>query len=111
MKPHAKFALLFGLVAAIPIEAVNFWVFPFPIDVGLPDNATLLQKMLGAQWLMIHWPSFLLAGWFDQIGFSGHANLVLLFGGYLDTALLIIAGTLCFQWIRHLAGKYAAKQN
>jgi hypothetical protein len=111
MKSHVKFALLFGLAAAIPIEAVNFWVFPFPIDVGLPDDATLLQKTIGAQWLILHWPGMYLADWFEPVGSPGYTGFVVFFGGYLSTALLIIAGIFCFQWFRHLAGKYAARQS
>jgi hypothetical protein len=107
MKSHIRLALIFALLVAIPVDALNFWVFPYPIDVGLPDDATLLEKLIGAQWVILHWPGLYLSDWFDSTSSpTWRTDFVLFVSGYFDTVLLIIAFFGVFWWLRHLVLKY-----
>lgn len=100
---YRKIALI-SLAAAIPAEAVNFWLFPFPIDVGLPDDATWYEKLIGFQWVILHLPGLYLTRWL-----TGHPSFVIFVCGYLDTALLFTAASFCFNWIFHLARRNSTK--
>jgi hypothetical protein len=44
MKSSIKIAFL----AALPIEALNFWIAPFPIDVGYPPDTPWYLNLRGA---------------------------------------------------------------
>jgi hypothetical protein len=97
-----KSPIKISLLAALPIEVVVFFLFAFPIDVGLPDNAPWYRSAMALIWFFIHYPAFRLA-LFGQSVFP-----VWFLIGYLDTVLLLIAGIHAFRGLRHLTGKLAA---
>jgi hypothetical protein len=103
--------VLLAAIVAIPIEAVNFWLLPFPIDVGLPDDASWYQNLIGSQWVIVHLPGLRSIDWFNRMGFRGHDGLIVFVSGYLDTVLLLIVCILAFRWLRQLARKPSATQN
>jgi hypothetical protein len=96
---------MFALVAAIMIEALNLKFVVVPIDVGLPDDAPLYAKLLAAQWVYLHYLGLLLTSPFSSSAiFKRLFYPVLFVSGYLETALLLIAGVLIFRWIRGSSG-------
>jgi hypothetical protein len=103
MMAEMKRSIFIALVLAVPVELLNFFVFPYPIDVGLPDNASRLQQFVGAQWLLLHWPGLRLLDWLGDVAGNRVAILGLFIGGYIDTAVLIFAAALLAMWARHLA--------
>jgi len=100
MKSPTKSALLWGLFAAIPVEVVNFFLLAYPIDVGIPDDASWFVKVKGFQWLILHWPGLIASNWFDGAGMEAIGVTVIFLSGYIDTALLIIVGIFFVRWIR-----------
>jgi hypothetical protein len=92
---------------AIPLELVNFFIFPFPIDVGLSDNASWFRQVMGFQWVILHWPGLRLLQWLGRIGQMRLGTVALIASGYADTALLLIAAFLAFRGIRRLAQRMA----
>jgi hypothetical protein len=104
-----KKSVLIALLVALPIEVLNARP-TFPIDVGLPDNASRLQQFLASEWVILHLPGLRLTAldpyfhhWFLDI-----AGMFL--SGYLDTALLIFAGIWAYRGIRRLSGKDLAQK-
>lgn len=116
-----KSPITFGLVAAIPIEALNFRFLGFPIDVGLPADTSWYWKLIAYQWLYLHWAGLISLDWIEHVVGCQQLNVVmgchrldtcvLLVSGYIGTALLLIAVILGFRWIRSLARKYSARRN
>jgi len=97
---------LFSLVGALPAEAVNFWIFTPPIDVGLPPDAPWYEKLIAFQWVVFHLPGMYLSDWL-----TGHDGLVIFVCGYLDTAVFLALATILFKWTRHLVKKRLAKSD
>ena len=93
MKSPIKIALL----AALAVEAVNLRAFP--IDVGYPPDTPWYINLIGDQWVILHLAGLRLMHWFDTVGFKGHEGIALFLGGYIETALLLIAIILGFQWL------------
>ncbi len=82
-----KKPLILALLLAIPLEWASFVVYPFPIDVGLSDDAGWFTKVMGLRWVLMHWIGLELGRWFD-----GNNQLVLwaiVFGGYLEIAVAL----------------------
>jgi hypothetical protein len=104
-----KRSVVTALIVALPVELVNFFVFPFPIDVGLPDNAGWFEKFIGLQWVILHWPGLWLTSRLDPYEHLHLLFPVLLLSGYLDTALLFIAGIYTFR-VLHRLRKHSANQ-
>ena len=102
----AKSPIVIALLAAIPVEAVNFWFAMFPIDVGLPPDAKWYTKALGFQWLFLHWPGLWLSSGMDNTRFERLEPFLWAASGYVDTVLLILAGIFAFRRVRGLARKY-----
>jgi hypothetical protein len=101
-----KKPIITALIAALPIELVSFFVFPFPIDVGLPSDAGPFAQFMGAQWVILHLPGLWLSSWADwQPGLTFPA---LLLSGYFDTALLIFLGICLYRAIRRLLRRNSA---
>jgi hypothetical protein len=110
MKSSIRFVLIFAFLAAIPIEAINFFAFPYPVDVGLPENASWLVKLVGYQWIFLHFPGFYVADWFENRGFRQLGYFSILFCGYIETSLMLIAGIFTFQWFHRWVGKFWTKR-
>ena len=110
MKSPFKFALL----AAIPVEAVNFWFAEhFPIDVGFSDDASLWVRLVFTQSLFMHFPVFLfLIDWLDKLPAKMQVplfDLSLAVCGYAETVVLLLVAVFMFKTLRRLAGKFTAK--
>jgi hypothetical protein len=99
-----KRPILFALLLAIPVEVVNFFFLAFPIDVGLPEDASWLEKLAGSQWVILHLPGLRLLDWFDRMGLSRLGIFAVFASGYLDTVLVLIVGIFAFRWFRRLTG-------
>jgi hypothetical protein len=97
----AKSPIRLALVAAIPVEAINFFFAMFPVDVGLPPDAKWYTKATGFEWLVLHWPGLWLGHWMDNTRFEWLEAFLWAACGYLDTVIVIIAGILVFRLLRH----------
>ncbi len=96
-----KKSLILALLVALPIEVVNARP-TFPIDVGLPDNASWLRVFLALEWLFLHAPGLRLNE-LDPYFHNGSLDVAeVVFSGYVDTALLILAGIWTYRGIRWL---------
>ena len=98
----AKSSIVIALLLALPIEAVSFRFAFFPIDIGLPPDAKWYVKVRFYQWLFLHWPGLWFLNWFDGTRFEYLGLFLLAATGYVDTALLIIAGIFVFHGVRHV---------
>ena len=94
-----KHAIRVGLVVAVPVELVNFFVFMPPLDVGIADDASWFTKLLFYQWVVFHYPAVQLTSMLDPFG-KAYPTAVWMLGGYLETALLIFACVLGRYWWR-----------
>lgn len=105
-----KFAKI-ALAVAIPIEIANFFLAGFPLDTGFEPADPWYDKVIGYQWLVLHFPGVMLVGWLDRTGLGKWLvarikwmsletlyHLVLFVSGYFDTILLVLAGLLAFRW-------------
>jgi hypothetical protein len=97
-----KHPMRFAFILAAPIEAVNYFVFPYPLGIGIPDSATWMQKFIGIQWLVIHWPGIQALNWLEPNGYLGLGNFVVVACGYFDTFLLIVVVMIAMQSFRRL---------
>lgn len=107
MKSPVKMAL----ITAFPLEALNLWVCPFPIDVGYLPNVPWYVNVRGALWVLPHVSGLRLADWLGSRGFPGHFNLAMFISGYLNTALFLILVFIGFRWLLELARKPSAVQS
>jgi hypothetical protein len=113
--------ILIGLLAALPTEAVNFWLLPPPIDVGFPPGTPWYINLIGFQWVVLHFPGLLLLDRLERVVGCQQLNIVmgcrrvdvfvLFVSGYVVTALLLIAVILGFRRIPHLVRRYSAGRN
>jgi hypothetical protein len=100
-----KSPIRFAFFMAIPIEAANTLFRGSSVDIGIPFGAISLEKLLGYQFNIIHWPGFYASDWFEGIGYPQVGNLALVAIGYLDTVLLLIAGIFVFRWMSRRGAK------
>jgi hypothetical protein len=96
-KLSLKSSVKLALIAALLVEYVNLILFPFPIDVGLPENANWLEKAWEAEWVCLHAPGLFTVNWLDRVGLPD--GFVIVHGGYLSTAILVFALAVSIQWI------------
>jgi len=107
------------LLVALAIELVNWFFFPFPIDVGYPPDTPWYIQLIGLQWLALHFLGLFCLSWFEKV-FGCHqlnivmgcrqVDIVVLFtGGYLTTVLLAFASTYGFQQARRLRRKISTR--
>ena len=92
-----KRPLLLALVLAIPLEAANFLLYPFPVDVGLPSDAGWFTQVMCTRWLLLHWLGlriFLVARMTDTFLLP-----ITVLGGYVEVALLMWTLLLLIRWI------------
>jgi hypothetical protein len=110
-----KHPVKIAFIAAIPVEAANFWFAShFPIDVGIPPDASVWVRLVLTQSLFMHYPVFLLIGWFDELPAKIQAplfDLCLAVCGYAETVLLFLAAAFVFTCLRRLTGKLTARPN
>jgi hypothetical protein len=86
-RPILKTALL----AAIPIEIVNFWVIGYPAGAHGLTSASQ-NAAVALQWYLLHLPGIIAS---DRSNFlRAHpvpCSLVLLIAGFIDTSILLAA--------------------
>jgi len=86
-----------ALVAALPLELVNYFVVGYPASSHLPVREELFQAV-AAQWYMFHLPGVLTLnelGVLRNSRFLGHA--VLFLSGWIDSAVLLVLIMLLVQ--------------
>lgn len=90
--------LKLSLLAALPVEAVNFWVVGYP--AGTNTLSSLSQSAgVALQWYVLHLPGIIASD--RSIFLRQHlwaGSLVLFLVGYVETALLL----LFLLWIARL---------
>jgi hypothetical protein len=100
------------LLAALAIEAANFLLLAPPIDVGYPPGTAWYIQLIGIEWVVFHAAGLFTVSWFERVVGCNQPNIimgcrrvditVLFVGGYLTTALLLLAVTFGFQrFLRH----------
>jgi hypothetical protein len=97
-----------ALVAALPIEPVNFFVAMPPLDIEMSPDAPWINQALALEWLVLHLPGILLM---NALGPSNSTPLnfsVWILFGYLDTALLLFAVILGMRAVVRLVAKHSA---
>jgi hypothetical protein len=103
-----KSPIKFALIAAIPLEALNFWLVSFPLDVGFPPDTPWHVKLIPYQWLVLHWPGVWLLEPLIGTKFEKLAEVIFVGIGYFDTVLLILVGILGVRLVRRVMQKYSA---
>lgn len=106
MKQPARIAAVSALIAALPVELVSYFVFPFPLDVGLSNDASWFAQFMGFQWVILHLPGLRLTSRCDP--YFHHPRLddfALLLSGYLDTAFVSFFLILGFILLRRVVRK------
>ncbi|MGA8089220.1 MAG: hypothetical protein WCA10_18245 [Terracidiphilus sp.] len=80
-----------ALLAALPIEIVNFFVIGYPTAGGSLTSATQ-NAAIALEWDLLHLPGLIAI---DRIlllrGHPHICSLIFLLAGYIDTALLLAA--------------------
>jgi hypothetical protein len=114
-----KLKIGIALLAALPIELVNFFLLAFPIDVGYPPNTPWYIQLIGSQWVALHLLGLFSLSWFEKIFGCHQLNIimgckrvdtvVLFAGGYLTTVLLIFAVMYSFQQLLRLRRKLSTR--
>ncbi len=84
-------ALKVALLAALPIEIVNFWVVGYPAGANGLTSASQ-SAAVALQWYLLHLPGVIAC---DRIAFlrenSFACSFMLFVTGYVDTVLLLVA--------------------
>ena len=91
------------LSAALLIELMNFSLLAFPIDAGYPPSTPWYIQLIGFQWVFLHLPGLFSLSWFEKMsgcnqlsivmGCRRVDNIALFVGGYITTALVLLAVT------------------
>ena len=88
-----------ALIAALPIEILNFWVVGYPAGSNGLSGASQ-SAAVALQWYLLHLPGIIAS---DRSPFvrahSVACSLVLFFAGYIDTVILLAA----ILWASRLA--------
>ena len=114
-----------AFVVAIPIEIANFFMAGFPLDTGFEPADPWHDKVIGYQWLFLHFPGVAMVAWLDDTGFGKWLvarikwmslgtlyESIFFLCGYIDTVLLTLAVILAFRWwVRRLEGRHREGQN
>jgi hypothetical protein len=80
-----------------------------PIDAGFAASPRWYEYLSAGEWVILHLPGLLLQGWFERMGFGRYDAFLLFASGYLDTALLIALGIVCFRFIRRIIKRRSRK--
>lgn len=91
--------LKLALIAALPIEAVNFWVVGYPADTHSVSRVSQYAAV-ALQWYVLHLPGIIASD--RSIYLREHAaidSVVLFISGYIGTVLLLLA----ILWFARLA--------
>lgn len=95
-----KWRIIVALLAALPIEALNLWVCPFPIDVGYPDGTPWYINLRGLLWVLPHLPGLRMYDLLARHGWQQYFVPAIFLSGYLSTALVLLVVILGASWIR-----------
>jgi hypothetical protein len=88
-----------ALLAALPIEMVNFWIIGYPAGANGLTSASQ-NAAVALQWYLLHLPAVIAGD--RSIFLRAHpatCSLVLFAAGYIDTAILLAA----IIWVARLA--------
>ena len=88
-----------ALLAALPLEIVNFWIIGYPSGANSLSSASQ-SAALALQWYLLHLPGIIATD--RSVFLRAHpvaSSLVLLAAGYLDTVILLAA----ILWAARLA--------
>jgi hypothetical protein len=94
-----------ALFAAIPLEAINFWIIGYPAGTHSISRASQ-NAAVALQWYLLHLPGIIATD--RSIYLQHHAILsstVLFLAGLIDTALLV----LLLLWLTGLAHRALRK--
>ncbi|MGA7523807.1 MAG: hypothetical protein WBW84_15255 [Acidobacteriaceae bacterium] len=99
MKRKAGIAALVSLA----IELVNWFVFPFPIDIGYPPGTPWYWQVIGFQWVALHYIGLRSSDWIEKIAGCHQRNgrdvvmgcrsvdtVWFFMGGYLTTLVVVL---------------------
>ena len=110
MKWLHKKTIAMALLAALPIEAVVFFLLPFPIDVGYEPGTAWYIQLIGLPWIVLHFAGLYALSWIERVagchqpniaGNCGGVDTIELFiSGYGTSAVLLIAILFVFQQFR-----------
>lgn len=91
-----------ALLAALPVEFVNLFVLLPPIKGYAVGHPTTFERIRDIEWGILQWPGAHLLPWALDIPHVGLflGFLVMFVSGYLDTALLVLAGIYAFRYFR-----------
>lgn len=94
-----------ALLAAIPIEIVNFWVIGYPAGTNGLTSASQ-NAGVALQWYLLHLPGVIASD--RSIFLRTHpavCSLILFAAGYIDTVILLVA----IIWAARLALRTLSK--
>jgi kynureninase len=102
-----KSTLKAALLAAVPIEIVNFWIVGYP-TAGNSLTSAARNAAIALEWDLLHLPGLIAIDRIQFLREHAHAcSLVFLVAGYIDTAILlaalIFAVRLVLQTLRRLS--------
>jgi len=80
----------FVLLAALAIEAVNFFLGSLAVDPG-SEGTQWYVNLLALQWAALHALGIFMTDGVDRLGFPGLDVPVLFLGGFLTTAVVLAA--------------------
>jgi hypothetical protein len=90
-----KNRVLIALLAAMPLELVNFFFFMPRMDPGATRPASVVANTLVFEWVTLHWPGLWLQDRFHESPML--PALAIFASGYLDTCLLILLCVLLYK--------------
>lgn len=94
-----------SLLAALPIEIINFWVVGYPAGSdGLSSSSQ--SSTLAVEWYLLHTPAVIASNFSPFL--RSHAvicSVMFWIFGYIDTAILLAA----ILWIARLALRHLRK--
>jgi hypothetical protein len=87
-KMGSRIGIGVALLAAMPLEAVNYWI-GYPIDTGYPPETPWYIRLHAAWWILSHKLGLIATDWLQTRGINGRPGLVLFLGGYVEIAFLL----------------------
>jgi hypothetical protein len=72
--------------------------YPFPIDVGLSDDAGWFAQLMGLRWVLMHYLGLMAASVLR--GPDGVSLGAIIVGGYIEVAVLVYIALIAVRWFR-----------
>jgi hypothetical protein len=97
-----------ALVAALPIEAINFWVIGYPVAGNALTTANQIPAF-ALEWYLFHLPGLIAIDRIQLIREHAHAcSFVFFLAGYIDTAILLVAVIAAVRLVLHTLRKLSS---